>query len=346
MSVEPIVSLRDNGLYCPAGDFYIDPWLPVERALITHAHGDHASGGSGSYLASEQSVPLLNIRLGRDAKVDGIPYGERRQIGGATVSFHSAGHVLGSAQIRIEVGGEVWVVSGDYKRAADPTCAPFEPVTCDVFITEATFAAPIYRWQPGVETAREILDWWRACAADGSTALLFCYALGKSQRVLAELHGLLKDEGELPTVLIHGAMEALTEAYRKAGIAMLPTKRLEDQATRKKRGGEDEPLAGRLVVAPPSAYRSPWMKRFTKLETGFASGWVRVRGALRQRGHDRGFVLSDHADWPELVRTIRETGAKKVLVTHGRTDLLVRWLAREGIAAQALSTTYGDEEEG
>ncbi len=329
-----LVKLTPEGLYCPAGNFYIDPWRPVDRAIITHAHSDHARAGSRHYIAHKSSLGILKLRLGMDSHITPVDYGAPMQWGTATVSLHPAGHVLGSAQIRIEAEGRVWVVSGDYKRGFDPTCEPFEVVKCDTFITEATFAAPIYRWQEGSMIAKEILGWWRKCAADGSSALLFCYAFGKAQRILAELDRLAEVPDE--PVLLHGAIEPLVEAYRTEGVAMRPTQRLTDQIS-------SAQLVGRLVLAPPSAYRSPWMRRFRKFETGFASGWVRVRGALRQRGHDRGFVLSDHADWPELVDTIKDTQARRVLVTHGRTDLLIRWLASEQIHAEELRTAFGED---
>jgi putative mRNA 3-end processing factor len=335
VSSQPLITLTPRGLYCTVGDFYIDPCQPVPRAVITHAHGDHAQIGSARYLSAAPGLGVLKYRLGPDANVEGVPYGEPRILGGARVSLHPAGHILGSSQIRVEVDGEVWVISGDYKRGEDPTCAPFEVVPCHTFITEATFAAPIYRWEGGPAIARQILSWWRDRAVAGQTALLFCYALGKAQRLLAELARL----PDVPTepVLLHGAMVALTHLYRDAGVTMLPTERFQDEAR--------APLAGRLVLAPPSAYRSPWMRRFKSFETGFASGWMRVRGAQRQRGHDRGFALSDHADWGELVRTVHETGAKHVLATHGRADLLVRHLKEQGVDAQILATGHGSEGE-
>jgi putative mRNA 3-end processing factor len=342
---EPLVTATPQGLYCAAGDFYIDPIEPVARAVITHAHGDHARPGSQAYLATAASLPILRHRLGAAASLAALEYGEAVQLGGARVSLHPAGHVLGSAQVRIEAdtggGREAWVVSGDYKRGADPTCAPFEVVPCDVFVTEATFAAPIYRWEPGEAVAGDVLAWWRDCAAEGSTALLFCYAFGKAQRLLAELGRLEAGGAALPNgpIYLHGAMVELVALYRAAGVAMPETAHL----------GDDVPRAsypGRLVLAPPSAYRSPWMRRFKAFETAFASGWMRVRGAQRQRGHDRGFVLSDHADWPELTRTAAETGARRILVMHGRADLLVRWLRERGQDAAELATAFtrGSEE--
>jgi putative mRNA 3-end processing factor len=326
-----LVLLRPEGLYCPAGDFHIDPWQPVPRAVITHAHGDHARSGSALYHCSEPCVPLLQWRLGADAALAPHAYGETFELGRARVSLHPAGHILGSAQVRIEVDDRVCVVSGDYKRDPDPTCAPFERVACDVFVTEATFALPVYRWRDTREVAAEILAWWDECRARGATAVLFCYALGKAQRVLAELARLTDRR-----VLLHGAMVPGVDIYRAAGIAMLPTEVVIEQAR-----GVD--LAGELVLAPPSAGGSTWMRRFRNASAGFASGWMQVRGNRRRQNYDRGFVISDHADWPALLRTVRETGARRVLATHGNTDALVRVLRDEGVDAEPLRTRFGGE---
>lgn len=325
-----VVATRE-GLYCPAGDFHIDPWRPVPRAVITHGHGDHARGGMGLYHCLADSAPILRWRLGAELPIVAHAPGAPFAAGNARVSLHPAGHVLGSAQVRIEVDGEVWVVTGDYKRDPDPTCAPFEVVRCDTLITEATFALPVYRWLPTPEVAADILAWWDGCAARGQTAVLFCYALGKAQRVLAELARLTDRR-----VLLHGAMVPGVAVYRDAGIAMLPTEPVMEQAK-----GTD--FAGELVMAPPSAGGSTWMRRFRKPSTGFASGWMRIRGNRRRRGHDRGFVISDHADWPSLLRTIEESGATRILATHGNSEALVRLLCERGVDAAALRTEYGDE---
>jgi putative mRNA 3-end processing factor len=327
-----LVELRPEGLYCAAGDFWIDPWRPVPRALITHAHGDHARWGMGEYVAAEQSLGLLRARVGADSLIRTLAYRDEVTVGRTHVSFHPAGHVLGSAQIRIEHEGEVWVVSGDYKRAADPTCAPFEVVECDTFITEATFALPIYRWQSGQTIAREVLAWWDRCIDEGRAAVLFCYALGKAQRLLSEL-SFLTSRG----VFLHGAMVELVNAYRAEGIPMLATETVAEQAR-----GKD--YAGQLILAPPSAAGSTWMRRFKNASTGFASGWMQVRGNRRRRGYDRGFVLSDHADWPALVQTVRETRASRVLATHGNTEAFVEYLCRSGVRAETLRTEFGGEE--
>ena len=331
MRTNDLVELRPEGLYCAAGDFHIDPWQPVARAVITHAHGDHARVGSALYHCVESCVPLLQWRLGADVALLPQAYRDAFVLGDAGVSLHPAGHILGSSQVRIEVGGRVCVVSGDYKRDPDPTCPPFEPVECDVFVTEATFAFPIYRWRDTREVAGEILAWWDECRAHGSTAVLFCYALGKAQRILAELARLTDRR-----VLLHGAMTPGVEIYRAAGVPMLPTEAMLDAM----RGGD---FAGELVMAPPSAGGSTWMRRFKSASTGFASGWMQVRGNRRRRNYDRGFVVSDHADWPSLLRTVRETGARRVLATHGNTDALVRVLRDDGIDAEALRTQLGGE---
>jgi putative mRNA 3-end processing factor len=324
LPADGLITLTPQGLYCAAADAWIDPWLPVPRALITHAHADHARPGCGRYWAAEAGEGVLRRRLGKDIRLDPITYGEEIRIGDARVSFHPAGHVLGSAQIRLEAGGERWLVSGDYKRDADPTCAPFEPVRADVMITEATFGLPVYRWRPGAEVARRIEAWWRE--APQRPSLLFCYAFGKAQRVLAELHAI----GVREEVLLHGAVEALMPAYRERRIAMVPTR----PVSAVPRG---ESLAGRLVLAPPSAHRSAWMKRFRMPQTAFVSGWMAVRGARRRVGYERGFVMSDHADWPGLLRSVRECGARQVYVTHGQSEGLARYLQEvEGIAAAPL----------
>ncbi|MGY1529237.1 ligase-associated DNA damage response exonuclease [Luteimonas sp. A649] len=325
-----VVSTPD-GLYCPPGDFHIDPSRPVPRAVITHGHGDHARTGMGCYHVAEEGLPILRWRLGdQDYHVHAL--GERVRIGGALASFHPAGHVLGSTQVRIEAGGEVWVASGDYKRDHDPTCLPFEVVPCDVFITEATFALPIYRWQPVSEVARDIVAWREECEANGEAAILYCYALGKAQRVLAELAA----HTDRPAYL-HGAIDAGVQVYREVGVPMLDTRRVADEA----RGTA---FAGELVIAPPSAAGSPWIRRFRRAQQGFASGWMRIRGNRRRRNLDRGFVVSDHADWPALLRTAHETGARRVIATHGDTDALVRVLNDRGIDTGVFATGYGEDD--
>jgi putative mRNA 3-end processing factor len=330
MLIEPAA----GGLYCEAGGFHIDPWTPVDRAVISHAHGDHLRYGSGAYLCAEPGRALVEHRLGAGAKVQAAAYGEAVDINGVRVSFHPAGHILGSSQVRVEYRGEVWVASGDYKRAADPTCAPFEPVSCHTFITEATFALPLFRWDPPAETVAEMCAWWDEMRAAGRPAVLFGYALGKAQRVLAELARCT----DRP-VFVHGALVDLTEVYRASGVR-LPTLQ---RATETARG---KSFAGELIVAPLSARGSTWMRRFGDHSSAFASGWMRIRGARRRRGYDRGFALSDHADWDSLLQTIGETGAGRVFVTHGYTHQLARYLAGRSFDAQPWQTQYEGEPEG
>lgn len=327
---EPLVIVTERGLYCPPGDFYIDPWLPVQTAVITHGHGDHLRQGSSRYILARSGIGIARTRLPNDKGLMPVDYGAPVRIGDATVSLHPAGHILGSAQVRIEYGGTVWVVSGDYKRQPDPTAESFEPVECDVFISEATFALPIYRWPDTRQVVEEIFRWWQTNRERGIASVLFCYALGKTQRVLAELMAFTDEP-----VYLHGAIGSLVAVYREAGISMLPTL----PATTEQKAD----YRGALILAPPSAAGSPWMRRFGEHSTGFCSGWMRVRGDRRRRGYDRGFVLSDHADWPALVQTCADSKAHTVLLTHGHTDALTRYLNEQGTKAAALSTAYGAE---
>jgi putative mRNA 3-end processing factor len=326
-----LITLTPRGLYCKTGDFYIDPWLPVDRAIVTHAHADHAYRGSKKYLVAAEGLALARIRLDPEAIVEGLPYGKTTDIGGVKVSFHPAGHILGSAQARLEYKGEVWVVSGDYKLTPDPTCAPFEHIKCDYFITEATFGLPIYRWPDPKSVWGEIDEWWRRNKEHGKCSIIFAYSLGKAQRIL---NGIDRSIGP---VFTHGSVERLTQAYREAGVDLAPTTYVGNVTSKKE-------FAGGLVVAPPSAQMSTWMKRFGPQSTAFASGWMMVRGARRQRAVDRGFVLSDHADWPELLTAIRATEAETVYVTHGFAEEVVRYLNETGMHAQPLKTRFvGDD---
>ena len=333
MHANAVIEPTERGLYCEAGDFYIDPWQPVPRAVITHAHGDHLVAGCRRYLCAEAARHLVAHRLGGEGAISALTYGEAVDIDGVRVSLHPAGHILGSAQVRVEHRGEVWVASGDYKRAPDPTCAPFEPQRCHVFITEATFALPVFRWDPLRATVDDIRAWVGDMRAAGRPAILFAYALGKSQRVLAELAGDL----DRP-VYIHGALAALVEIYRSAGVPLPPVARVTDES-------RSRTFAGELIVAPVSARGSLWMRRFGDHSAAFASGWMRIRGARRRRSYDRGFALSDHADWDELVRTCHETGAERVFVTHGYTQPLARYLTGRGVDAAAWRTEYEGEPE-
>ena len=328
-----LLRITDRGLYCEAGDFYIDPWQPVDRAVITHAHGDHARWGSTHYLGSEEGLRVLRTRLGTDASIQPVRYGEPVHLNGVRVSLHPAGHILGSAQIRVEHAGEVWVASGDYKADPDPTCSLFEIVRCHTFITESTFGLPIYRWRPQSEVFAEVRDWWSANARAGRASVIYAYALGKAQRVLAGLAG-----AEIGPIFTHGAVERLTRDYRESGIALPPTR----HASEMPRGYD---FGGSLIIAPPSAAGSTWLRRFGAASSAFASGWMQIRGARRRRGVDRGFVLSDHVDWPALLDTIDATGAEHVQVTHGFREPVVRWLREHGIHAISVASHWEGEEE-
>ncbi|WP_254509746.1 ligase-associated DNA damage response exonuclease [Anatilimnocola floriformis] len=321
------------GLYCPAGDFYIDPWQPVARAVITHAHGDHAHFGHEHYLTATDGEFVLRSRMGPAVHIDTLPYGESLTHGGVRVSLHPAGHVLGSAQVRLEKDGEVVVVSGDYKVAADPTCKPLEVVRCHSFITESTFGLPIYRWPTYQVLVDSFNDWWRISRDEGRAALVFAYSLGKAQRVLAGL------DPSIGPIYCHGAVEKMNAAYRFSGIELPETKYAG--------GGErGKDWAGALIIAPPSAAGTPWQRKFGDVATAFVSGWMAVRGARRRRAVDRGFVLSDHADWPGLCNTIAATGAERVFVTHGQVPVMVRWLREQGLDAQSLRTEFEGEQDG
>ena len=331
---DDLVIARPQGLYCPPGDFYIDPWRPVPRAVITHAHADHARAGHGHVLATAVSEGVLRSRLGASLPLQGLAYGEAVVHRGVRISLHPAGHVLGSAQVRLEHGGRVWVASGDYYLSAhderNPTCEPFEPVRCDCFITETTFGLPVYRWQPQAEVFAEIDAWWRANAAAGRPSLLMAYSFGKAQRLLAGV------DARIGPIVVHGAVAPLNAAYRAAGVPLPEAHTLGELPDKRA-------LAGALVVAPPAVHASAWARKLGDFSDGFASGWMALRGARRRQGVDRGFVLSDHADWPGLQRAIAATGAERVIVTHGQEAVMVRWLREQGLQADSFRTEYGVE---
>jgi putative mRNA 3-end processing factor len=330
MLIEP----TESGVYCSAGGFYIDPWRAVPRAVVTHAHRDHLAAGCGRYLCSAAGRPLVAHRLGGGGSISALEYGEAIDIDGVRVSLHPAGHILGSAQVRVEHRGEVWVASGDYKRAPDPTCAPFEPQRCHGFVTEATFALPVFRWDPPRATIAEILAWVSDQRAAGRPAVLFAYALGKAQRLLAELA-----DGLGRPIYVHGALTPIVDIYRAAGVPLPPVARVTDES-------RATSFAGELIIAPVAARGSLWMRRFGEHADAFASGWMRIRGARRRRACDRGFAMSDHADWDDLIRTCSETGAERVFVTHGYTQPLARYLTGRGVDASAWRTEYEGEPDG
>ena len=325
----PLVTQTDRGLYCPPGDFYIDPWRPVPRAVVTHAHADHARAGSDRYLCAAPGRHVLQNRLGPEAVIDALPYGQPTEHNGVRVSFHPAGHVFGSAQVRLEHKGHVWVVTGDYKLDPDPTCAPFEPVRCHALLTESTFGLPVYRWAPPHDVFAELNAWWRENRDAGRASLLFGYALGKAQRLLAGL------DPDIGPIWLHGAVERMTQEYRAAGIRLPPAQPVSAAAPKHN-------WAGAMIVAPPSAHNSTWSRKFGA-STAMASGWMRVRGARRRRAVDRGFVLSDHVDWPGLHTAVKQSGAGQVWVTHGFVEPVVRFLREQGLDAHGMKTAYEGE---
>ncbi len=319
---QPLLTPDAGGLYCPAGDFWIDPLRPVSRAIITHAHADHARSGAGEYFSTRDGLPVLTHRVGEKGAFRAVDYGEPFELGGTRVTLFPAGHILGSATVRIESDNGVWGVSGDFKRAPDPTCRGFEPFKCDVWLTECTFGLPVYRWPATEQVIEEVLDWWRSCRETNRPAVLFCYALGKAQRVLAELAG--RAPGP---IWLHGAMLPLTDCYRQQGIPLAETRPVSEAEKGYK-------FAGDLIMAPPSAAGSPWMRRFPRHSSGFVSGWMRIRGHRRRRGYDQGFVLSDHADWPALIDTVSDMQARRVITIHGNGEALAGFLQEEGLDAE------------
>ena len=319
-----VIQFTPDGLYCPEGDFTVDPRRPVKRAVITHAHADHARRGSGSYLCARGSKPILQHRLGPQARIETLAYGEARTVKGVRLSLHPAGHIRGAAQVRLEKGGYVSVVSGDYKTAPDPTCRPLEPLRCHHFVSESTFGLPIFKWPSPDKITQEIRAWWDENRAENRTSVLFAYALGKAQRILAGLNG---DTGP---ILTHGAVESVNRLYRAAGVDLPPTRPVGEVR-------DKVLLAKALVVAPPSADTPGWLRRFAQPSRAFASGWMRIRGRRRRRSVDRGFVLSDHADWEGLVGTIAGSGAERVHLVHGYAPELARWLNGRGFRAEAVA---------
>ena len=326
-----LLSFNSKGIYCPPAKVYIDPWKPVKKALITHAHADHSRWGIEEYLAHHHSVPVMKHRLGSDIKVQGIGYGEKIQINGVEFSFHSAGHIPGSSQIKVSYKGETWVVSGDYKLEDDGLSTPFEPVTCQNFITESTFGLPVYSWPKQQDTFAEVNAWWRQNQEAGKVSIIAGYALGKAQRILQNL------DTDIGPIFTHGAVENTNAVLRAQGYS-LPATTLVTQDHKK------ADFKGSIVVCPPSAMGSPWIKKFSPYATAFCSGWMALRGARRRRAADRGFVLSDHADWQGLNEAVALSQAENVYVTHGYKDIFARWLREEkGLNAQPVETLFEGE---
>jgi putative mRNA 3-end processing factor len=321
----PLIELTPAGLYCPVGGFHIDPWRPVDYAVVTHAHSDHARPGSACYLTSTEGEAVLSMRLGPETRIESMAYGVARDVSGVQLSLYPAGHILGSSQVRLEYRGRVTVVSGDFKLDPDPTCSRFEPICCDTFVTESTFGLPIYRWPDADHVTGEIESWWRQNQEEGRASVLYVYALGKAQRVLASL------DDSIGPIYTHGAVEQVCAVYREQGVRLPDTAVVVDapRGTDWSRG---------LILAPPSARATPWLRRFGRFSSAMASGWMRIRGVRRRRSIDRGFVLSDHADWPGLLRAIRDTGAPCVWPMHGCASALAGHLREHGLDATAIDT--------
>jgi putative mRNA 3-end processing factor len=325
-----MLNFTDKGIYCPQGDFYIDPWQPVKNAVITHAHSDHARLGSENYLCHRDTVPLLQLRLGNN-NYQSVEWGETIFMNGVKVSLHPAGHIIGSSQIRVEYNGEVWVVSGDYKTENDGISGAIEIVKCNVFITESTFGLPIYNWKPQGEIFTDIQNWISKNKKGGKNSVLIGYSLGKAQRLMPCIAAITQD------IFVHGAIWNVHETLINAGFKLPSVKRVTPEMTK-------EIFKEAVILAPPSADGSPWLKRFSNYEIGVCSGWMQVRGNYRRRNADAGFALSDHADWKGLLEVTKATGASKIFATHGFQAAFSRYLNENGIEAAEVKTEFGDEE--
>jgi putative mRNA 3-end processing factor len=335
MRATDLLTLRPEGLYCPSGDFYIDPVRPVARAVITHGHADHARAGHSAVLATPETLLIMAARYGEDftAARQSLTYGDSVRMGSTQVRMVPAGHILGSAQAVVECGGARVVVSGDYKRRTDLTCAPFEPVSCDIFITEATFALPVFRHPDDRDEIARLLR--SVTHFPDRTHLVGAYALGKAQRIIA----LLRAAGYDAPIYLHGAMVALCGLYERCGVALGDVR----PATIAERSSRRD-FAGAIVLAPPSAFATPWAQRFSDPLDCFASGWMRVRQRAKQRGVELPLIISDHADWDELTATALEIAPQELWVTHGRDDALARWATLNGLSARPLAMVGYDDE--
>jgi len=325
-----LIKISTKGLYCPKGKFYIDPWKPVNKALITHAHADHARSGMKSYLAHPHTNAVMRHRLGADIKAQDISYGEELAINGVQVSFHPAGHVPGSAQIRVSDENEAWVISGDYKLGDDGLSDPYEPVKCDHFITESTFGLPVYRWKDAQEIYSEINNWWVRNAEAGLCSVLLGYSFGKAQRLHKHLNP------EIGEIFMHGAIANTNEVLESIGYSFPKATYVTPEIDKKR-------YRGSLVLAPPSAMGSSWIRQFKPYKIATASGWMALRGAKRRRNVDKGFVLSDHADWAQLNEAVQLSGAENVYVTHGYSSVFSKWLRDQGLNASILKTEFEGE---
>lgn len=332
MAKPDLLQHTSRGLYCPQADIYIDPWKKVPRAVITHAHADHARPGHTHYLCHHRTAPLLRHRLGKRLSIQSLDWGQAVLINGVRVSLHSAGHILGSAQVRLEYQGEVWVVSGDYKLEDDGLTTPFESVKCNVFITESTFALPVYRWKPQATVFEGINQWWANNRAKQIPTIIFGYSLGKSQRILAGL------DHSIGPVYVHEVVGKTNAVIREAVCALPETKNLHP-------GTKPKDLAGALVMIPPGIRSKGQFSNLDEGETGAASGWMALRSKRGMMRADRGFVLSDHADWEGIVAAIKATGAERVITTHGYATALASWLQSQGIASHTAETRFEGEPE-
>ena len=326
----PLLQFTEKGIYCKQANVYIDPWKPVDYAIITHAHADHSRAGNKFYLSHHLSKPIIQYRLGSDISIESMEYGEKRTINGVRFSFHPAGHIIGSAQVRVEYKGEVWVASGDYKLEDDGFCTAFEPIKCDVFITECTFGLPVFKWKPQEEVFTAINTWWRQNASEDKVTILSGYSLGKAQRILQGL------DPSIGKIFTHGAIENTNAIIRKMGVSLKETTYVHPDMDKKE-------FKGGLIIAPPSALGTAWQKKFQPFVEGIASGWMNMRGPRRRRSVDRGFVLSDHADWEGLNTAIKATECEKVIVTHGYTNIFSKWLNDQGVETQIENTEFEGE---
>lgn len=325
---KPLLRFDDKGIFCEQAGVYLDPWKPVNKAIITHGHADHSRWGHQQYITQHDNIPIIKHRLG-DINVHGVNYGESFTVNNVKFSLHPAGHIIGSSQVRVEYKGEVWVFSGDYKTEDDGISAPYEPVRCDAFITECTFGLPAFKWQPQAQVMNEVNSWWQQNKVEGKTSVLFGYSLGKAQRLLKHL------DPSIGRIFTHGAIENMTEVIRP--MVDFP------ETTRITREIKKEEIKGGIVLAPPSAHGSTWIRKMVPYESAMASGWMAFRGARRRRAVDRGFVLSDHCDWQGLISSIKTTGCERVICTHGYSEIFSRFLNEQGYDARTANTQYEGE---
>lgn len=325
---KPLLEFTDKGIYCHEAKVYIDPWKPVDKAIITHGHADHSRWGHQQYITHHRNIPIISHRLGK-INVTGKEWGEVFTINNVQFSLHPAGHIIGSSQVRVTHKGEIWVFTGDYKDEDDGVSTPFEPIKCHTFITECTFGLPAFKWTPQKQVFADINQWWTQNKAEGKTSVLFGYSLGKAQRLLKYL------DADIGNIFTHGAIENMTEVLRP--MMDFPETKLITKETKKNE------LLGHIVLAPPSAHGSTWIRKMVPYVTASASGWMTFRGARRRRAIDKGFILSDHCDWQGLLNSIKATGAEKIICTHGYTEIFSRYLRELGYDARTEETQYEGE---